>query len=237
MREVALLRGGKCLSTQYVNENTKLKWQCEYGHVWESTPNKVIACKRWCHICGGSKKKSINDMHKLAKERGGKCLAPEYKGMKTKLKWQCSKGHTWEAEPTNVQTGSWCPKCSNYFTERIVRKHFEDILSVLFNKSKPKWLKNSRGNQMELDGYNNELGIAFEYQGVQHYKEHIVFKDISLEQRQQDDKWKKKLCKQNGVLLIEVPYWIKRNHIRQYVLNQLVKHKVIDRQLSFQFDK
>ena len=32
MREAARERGGECLSDDYVNANTKLKWRCAEGH-------------------------------------------------------------------------------------------------------------------------------------------------------------------------------------------------------------
>jgi len=53
---------------------------------------------------------------------------------------------------------------------------------------------------MSLDGYCKELGIAFEYQGHQHFiKSHYK---QNLEKRIFDDKHKVKLCKENGVILI-----------------------------------
>jgi len=39
MQEIAESRGGKCLSKEYVNNYTKLKWQCDEGHTWKATPN------------------------------------------------------------------------------------------------------------------------------------------------------------------------------------------------------
>jgi hypothetical protein len=43
-------KGGKCLSTVYVNSQTKLKWQCAKGHIWEAKPN-TIQQGHWCKIC------------------------------------------------------------------------------------------------------------------------------------------------------------------------------------------
>lgn len=43
-------RGGKCLSTVYINSQTKLKFQCKEGHIWEAIPNS-IRLGRWCRQC------------------------------------------------------------------------------------------------------------------------------------------------------------------------------------------
>ena len=58
------------------------------------------------------KKLRIEEMHNFVSERGGKCLSPEYINNKTKLKWECAEGHTWEAIPYSVKRGSWCRLCS-----------------------------------------------------------------------------------------------------------------------------
>ncbi len=111
MQEIALERGGKCLSQEYVNALTKLLWECAEGHRWKAQPNHVKAGK-WCHECGGTKKLTLQDMQALARERGGKCLSQEYTNNKTKLLWECEEGHRWEAEPRNIKFGQWCPKCA-----------------------------------------------------------------------------------------------------------------------------
>ena len=57
MHNLANKYGGKCLSEKYINANTKLKWQCQKGHIWESTPSSVRR-GHWCLECSGSKKKN-----------------------------------------------------------------------------------------------------------------------------------------------------------------------------------
>ncbi|MCP4135111.1 MAG: hypothetical protein GY754_29345 [bacterium] len=116
MREIARERGGKCLSKEYVNNVTKLKWQCKEGHTWESIPRSVKT-GRWCPVCGkkegGEKRKaSIKDMQKIAKKNGGKCLSVKYENSLSKLSWQCKKGHVWQAIPKSVTQGNWCSECS-----------------------------------------------------------------------------------------------------------------------------
>jgi transposase-like protein len=50
MQDLARSRNGQCLSTAYGGHRTKLKWQCEAGHVWETTPATVLRGS-WCPHC------------------------------------------------------------------------------------------------------------------------------------------------------------------------------------------
>ena len=40
----ALNKGGKCLSTEYINCKTKMVWQCEQEHTWQA---KFDDIKKW----------------------------------------------------------------------------------------------------------------------------------------------------------------------------------------------
>ena len=42
-------------------------------------------------------KSTIEEMQKLAEERGGKCLSKKYRNRYSKLTWQCKEGHQWDA--------------------------------------------------------------------------------------------------------------------------------------------
>ncbi len=116
----------------------------------------------------------------------------------------------------------WNQKTHIGKSEERCRKIFEDIFQVNFDKSYPRWLKSERGGQMHLDGYNNNLKIAFEYQGEQHYRfvPYWHRNSETFEQRQADDRWKKKLCKERDVILIEIPYTVKYNQLEEYIINK-----------------
>jgi len=116
INELAGQKGGVCLSEKYVNSKTKLRFVCAKGHEFLSTSNNLIQ-GRWCPECansrrGASQRLSIELMRQIAEERGGKCLSQVYSNARTKLVWQCSEGHKWEAVPYTVKKGSWCPVCS-----------------------------------------------------------------------------------------------------------------------------
>lgn len=50
--QLADARGGKLLSTTYVNSKTKLNWECRYGHQWPALYSNIKK-GRWCPTCGG----------------------------------------------------------------------------------------------------------------------------------------------------------------------------------------
>lgn len=50
MYSIAVSRGGKCLSKEYVNSITPLLWECQEGHQWKARPSNVLF-GTWCPIC------------------------------------------------------------------------------------------------------------------------------------------------------------------------------------------
>lgn len=231
MQGLARKRGGKCLSTIYVNTGSKLKWQCAEGHQWEATPDSIKQGS-WCHRCSlvtraNKRRGSIKQMQEVAIKRGGMCLSKNYISSLSLLSWQCANGHTWEASSGNIKSGTWCPFCGFQFVmENICREIFQTIFKKNFIKSRPKWLVNKNGSTMEFDGYNQKLAIAFEYHGEQHFTISRRFHEGGqkvLKQRQVDDATKRLLCKQNNVSLIEIPYSIKTKDLYKYIVSQCNK--------------
>jgi hypothetical protein len=51
MRDIAQERGGQCLSGTYVNNRSKLIWECHLVHVWSSAPDTVVNWGSWCPNC------------------------------------------------------------------------------------------------------------------------------------------------------------------------------------------
>ena len=139
------------------------------------------------------------------------------------LFWRCEDGHEWTASAANVKKGRWYPECSTGSGERIVRDIFEQMFSAPFPRAKPRWLVNTRGNRMELDGYCRELNLAFEYHGEQHYKHGRFFHQgaKSLPKRRAADARKRRLCRSKGVLLIEVPFTVSAKEMPTYIYRQI----------------
>jgi hypothetical protein len=109
--------------------------------------------------------------------------------------------------------------------EKECRRALNEIFRKDFIRSRPKWLRNPKtGYPMELDCYNKELGIAVEYNGIQHYKWPNFTNQSKQEFIDQVERSKLKpgLCDKNDVYLISVPYTVPNSQIKDYIVNKLV---------------
>lgn len=111
-------------------------------------------------------------------------------------------------------------------SEGRIRQILEGYFNKPFDKARPDFLRNPvTGNNfnLELDCYNPELRLAVEYNGIQHYKYTPFFhrnKEAFLNQKYRDD-MKRRICRDQGVTLIEVPYTVKYENLGTYMVNQL----------------
>lgn len=104
--------------------------------------------------------------------------------------------------------------------ENICRQFMERYYGKPFKNTRPDFLKNPLTNRnLELDGYNAELALAFEYNGVQHYRFPNYFhkNEEEFDQQLRRDNYKKDVCNQAGVYLINIPYLVPHAQIPDYI--------------------
>jgi len=111
--------------------------------------------------------------------------------------------------------------------EKKCREFLEYLFGKPFVNCRPEFMINPVTNQpLELDCYNEELKLAIEYQGQQHYTFNKMMHQNSkhcFQNQQYRDHIKRDLCKQNGIQLVEVPYNIPEEKIPDFLYLELKK--------------
>lgn len=111
LEELAQNKGGRLLSEIFYGEDGWHQWQCAQGHEWRARA-KAIRRGAWCHDCAGNKKNSLEDCHRLAREKNGLCISMTYVNARASMMWECHKGHQWQASCQLIKRGAWCPHCA-----------------------------------------------------------------------------------------------------------------------------
>lgn len=108
--------------------------------------------------------------------------------------------------------------------ERLCCQTLERIYGVKFVSTWPDWLRNPEtGETLELDCYNDDLKIAVEYNGEQHYKWPNFTKQsyVQFINQIRRDELKRQVCDRNDVYLITVPYNVGYEKIPSYIMSHL----------------
>lgn len=111
--------------------------------------------------------------------------------------------------------------------ETKCKQILENIYHAEFNKVRPSFLRNPETNKnLELDGYNEQLKIAFEYNGSQHYfyNPHFHKSVAAFNDQVKKDQLKLDLCKKNNIHLIVIPYYLRENELRDFISKNLPKY-------------
>ena len=207
-REIGNELNWTLLSDTYINNRQKLEWQCDNGHITFCNIDLVKRAQQ-CLQCynmrrGDTRRGNIEECQKVAEERGGKCLSMKYVSRREKMLWECAKGHQWEAKFSHIKNSNeWCPHCTGSHSEELARTLMEECYGEKFQKVRPEWL-----DGLELDGYNEDLKIGFEYNGIQHYDYIPHFHRNGIEdlyKQQKNDHRKYDICKERGIHLIVIP--------------------------------
>ncbi len=218
MAKFARDRGVYFLSEQYTRSSDLYRWKCRHcDHCWGARFNDIKNGKG-CPRCGQersnrAKMKSLKDAKREALKGGFVLKSGTYLGFHKRHLFVCRFcGERVEKSFVAVSMGlANCPNCfkTKSVGEQLVTVAVEHIFGKQFSKVRPRWLQlgSTARTRLELDLYNEPLKLAFEIQGRQHFQ--LVQKfhksKTAFRAQQKRDQLKQKLCREKGVVLIEVP--------------------------------
>jgi len=190
-RKIAEERGGKCLSTNYVNSHSMLEWQCgKCDNIWESMAFYIKHQGHWCPKCGGTQKLTLGECIEYGLSRGFKCLETEYVNCMTKMNWRCPNGDIFACNFSSLRTGQGCPKCINKTETR------ETGFS-------PDWCVNPETKAaLRFDIVIHNFKVIIEVDGPQHFEQ--IAKWTPVEDLRKRDITKHILAYQNGYKILRV---------------------------------
>lgn len=223
--------GDKLISTEYNPRN--IIYECHEHGIKNTLPGRILDNK-YCQGCGVKKARQKNpkigvlkleEVKSRLEKRNLILLENEYIGQTIKMKMKCKQGHTFELSLKNVEGGCGCQICNTFISEKICRKYMEIMFGKPFNKIRPDFLKMPNGYNLELDGYNDELKISFEYNGKHHYEQLGYYHDDdeSFQKRLDYDAHKYKKCSENGINIIIVPYTVSMDNMQSYIISECDK--------------
>lgn len=215
LEKIAIQKGGKLISNKYQNAHSKLEFEDKDKNRFFMAPTDVKSGK-WSPYESGNVYNNpeyhLNILKTIAKEKGGKLISNEYKNGSTKMEFEDKNGNRFFMRPNSVKMGQWSPFEIFNLSEERCRQCIEFIFETKFLNT---WdiIKRQGKRNLQLDGYNDNLKLAFEYQGEQHYHYKDVIAKTEKEKKEQfeliqkNDHEKRQLCEQNNIVLIEIKYF------------------------------
>ena len=207
------------LSTEYINNSSKLEYICPKGHKHSTNWDNFKQGRR-CPECGietvkSKLKLSYDEVKQGFELEGYTLLSTKYIKNTSKLKVQCPKGHEYEVSWGHFNEGKRCPVCNSSKGEKRISLFLKgNNINYEVQKS---FKECSYKRMLPFDFYLPDHNICIEYDGQQHYNT-IDFSGKNQEraeeqfkQTQIKDNIKTQYCLDHNIKLIRIPYWDFKN--------------------------
>lgn len=231
INEVAKLNKNIEVIGEYTSCNIKMLHKCKIdGCEWYATPNNILKGKG-CPKCSGNKKKTheeyVKNVYFINQDIE---VIGNYTNAHASILHKCKVcGLEWSASPNTILSGSGCPKCKKSKGEKIISSWF-DKMNILYEQQKT--FENCKDiNLLSYDFYLPEYNLCVEYQGQQHYYPVNYFGgEDRFKIQQKHDDIKRKYCKDNNIMLIEIPYY-KDIYEELIKMHELMKEKYTEKEV------
>ena len=171
-QNLALQKGGKCLSTEYINSITPMLWECDVKHQWETNSDSIFHMDSWCPYCSNNAHKTTEQFIQEANIiKNNTYDYSEFKYINAHIpgniichkKYKDGEEHElfWQS-PSNHLCGKGCPECTNNISK--ISQLWLDQLQIP-NDKEHREVRVIPGRRIRVDGFDPILKIAYEFYG------------------------------------------------------------------------
>jgi hypothetical protein len=217
----------------YKNIETKVIIICKKHGEFLQTPHSHLK-GFGCYKCGGTKRLTTEEFIEKAKKVHGdkyNYSKVDYNGRTKSVKIICKEHGEFVQKPRDHLDGCGCQICGNSRGENLLINILGELYGKEFCKKRADFNINPEtGSKLEYDCYCEELKIAVEYQGLQHYKYPNKYHKTKEEFKDQinRDNIKRKNSKEHGIKLIEIKEFGHFN--RKNIMNRMFE---VQKELGF----
>ena len=218
---------------EYANNRTYITMthnRC--GYIYGVAPGSFLAGSR-CPKCFGTKQKTTEEFKKEVYDlvNNEYEVLSEYTGSKECVKILHNNcGNIYSVRPNNFLRGNRCPKCSSSKGEHAII-YFLNKYKINYKHDKSyggcSYEAPLRFDFLIFDNEQN-LKLICEFDGIQHFEPVDIFGgEEGFKETQERDRVKNDFCKDNGILLVRIPYW-EIDNIPKILGKKLYKLGLID---------
>ena len=110
-------RGGTLLNGPFIGLFARYQIRCAAGHEWSveegrSVRGVGVRAARMVTRRGEAAVRRVGPASRESTKRNGKCLSAHYTIESRLYRFECAKGHRWEARANDIFRGTWCGRCA-----------------------------------------------------------------------------------------------------------------------------
>ena len=192
---------------KYINARTPILHKCLVdGYEWRVVPDGILSghnCPKCSHHITRTQQEYIDELAIINPDIE---VIGQYVYAITPILHKCKiDGNIWSARPNDILNGKGCPQCNESHGERQIRQLLNNHnIAYVPQKTFSECIDE---RMLPFDFYLPDYNMAIEYQGIQHYKPIEYFGgEKAFKKLKRHDEIKKNYCKENGILLLTIPY-------------------------------
>jgi hypothetical protein len=148
----------------------------KHNHTWKTNCVDIMKHDRWCiHCAWEARKTPYEKIKNIVESNDATLLTENCSGSLTKIMVRCKNDHEFETYYDNINQGYWCPLCADkeghqYRLYEVLKKLYPDEI-FHYNYKGFDWLKmnKKKRHKMEIDIFLENMRLAVEYDGQQHF--------------------------------------------------------------------